>query len=167
MLDELFQLDVLKRGTPNSSQPATNDTQPQSSVDDDDPFLNDLFDLTVGRSKTVATHTSRVASTLSTRTSRTRVEERAPTPIARAVRAQPSVQRLAALAPAHRTPDLASIPGEFRILRPDCQAKDRLLQWRPSQSAAINPALTADDAARISVALGEAFRSSTKATYAA
>ncbi|KAI0765533.1 hypothetical protein BC629DRAFT_1249024, partial [Irpex lacteus] len=52
-------------------------------------------------------------------------------------------------------------------LRPDCPAKDRLLQWRPSQPASIDDALSQDDAARISLALGEAFRDSTKATYAA
>ncbi|KAI0344919.1 hypothetical protein BDW22DRAFT_1427550 [Trametopsis cervina] len=59
------------------------------------------------------------------------------------------------------------VADEFKILRPACAARERLLQWRPASSAPIDDPLTEGDAARISAALGNAWSDSTKATYGA
>lgn len=84
-----------------------------------------------------------------------------------AARVQPAAQRNTVVNAGPVAHDLHAVPGEFHILKPDCAAKDRLLKWRPSQPANIDGALTADDAAKISLAMWEAFREGTKVTYAA
>lgn len=58
--------------------------------------------------------------------------------------------------------------NEFKILRPDCLAKDRLLLWRPSRGArGATSSLSGDDCSRITRVAVEAFDASTRATYGA
>ncbi|KAI0089522.1 hypothetical protein BDY19DRAFT_984980 [Irpex rosettiformis] len=58
--------------------------------------------------------------------------------------------------------------GEFKILRPDCPAKDRLLLWRPSIPSTITPSsLSDDDRVRVTLSSVKAYNVSTLATYGA